>query len=87
MYEQLFIGNLDSNVVLQIIDSKGNIKTNVKAADITIYGAATINKKALSRGALVLTAEPGSTYTIKYNGKYYRISQPACRRVYPLKLK
>ena len=76
-----------NSTYIMLLDSKGNIKTNVKAADITIYGAATINKKALSRGALVLTAEPGSTYTIKYNGKYYRISQPACRRVYPLKFK
>lgn len=76
-----------NSTYIMLLDSKGNIKTNVKAKDITIYGAATINKSALSRGALVLTAEPGATYTIKYNGKYYRISQPMCRRVYPLKLK
>ena len=88
-YQTYVNGNSDNDrnsTYIVLLDKNGNILTNVKASDIKISGAKAVTKSALKRGCLVLKSEPGDTYTIKYKGKTYKISQPECRRVYPLKL-
>lgn len=89
-YQMYVKGSSDSDyntTYVMLLNSNGTIKTNLKASDFTVTGATAVYKKGLARGALVLKGNPGTTYTIKYNGNTYRISQPACRRTYPLMLK
>ena len=75
-----------NSTYIMLLDKDGNIRTDIKASDIKISGALTKDTKSMDKGTIVLLGEIGTTYTIKYNGKTYKISQPECRRVYPLVL-
>ncbi len=79
--------NDTNSTYIMLLNEDGDIVTDVKAADIKISGALSKDTKSLGLGTLILKGEIGTTYTIKYNGKTYKISQPECRRVYPLVLK
>ncbi len=78
--------NEGDTTVLILLDKNGNIVTNAKAADFKISGASSVNKDTMSLGTVVIKGEPGTTYTIEYNNKTYKISQPECRRIYPITL-
>ena len=55
----------------------------IKAKDFKVSGAQKTITTGISRGTVVVKGNPGKTYTIKYGGKTYKISQPRGRRVYP----
>ena len=78
--------NEGDTTVLILLDKNGNIVTNAKAADFKVSGASSVNKDTMSLGTVVIKGEPGTTYTIEYNNKTYKISQPECRRIYPITL-
>ena len=78
--------NEGDTTVLILLDKNGNIVTNAKAADFKVSGASSVNKDPMSLGTVVIKGEPGTTYTIEYNNKTYKISQPECRRIYPITL-
>ena len=72
----------DSSVAT--VNEKGVVKA--KATDFKVSGASSVNKDTMSMGTVVIKGEPGTTYTIEYNNKTYKISQPECRRIYPITL-
>ena len=78
--------NERDTTVLILLDKNGNIVTNAKAADFKVSGASSVNKDTMSLGTVVIKGDPGTTYTIEYNNKTYTLSQPECRRIYPLTL-
>ena len=78
--------NEGDTTVLILLDKNGNIVTNAKAADFKVSGASSVNKDTMSLGTVVIKGKPGTTYTIEYNNKTYKISQPECRRIYPITL-
>ena len=78
--------NEGNTTILILLDKNGDIETKAKAADLKISGASSVNKDTMSLGTVVIKGDPGTTYTIEYNNKTYTLSQPECRRVYPLTL-
>nr|MCR5649824.1 hypothetical protein [Lachnospiraceae bacterium] len=75
-----------STTVLILLDENGNIETKAKTDDFKVSGASSVNRDTMSLGTVFLKGAPGTTYTIEYNNKTYTISQPQCRRVYPITL-
>lgn len=70
-----------------LLDSNGNIVTDLKAADMKVSGAKSIDTSALSHGLLILSAGVGDSVEITAGGQTFIRSQPIGVRVLPLKVK
>lgn len=72
---------------LILLDSDGDIVTNIKKADVKVTGARSVDTSALSGGVLVLNVATSGTANINIGGKTLKFSQPIGVRVIPIIVK
>ncbi len=83
---QRLVNDCNNRTYLILTDKKGNILTNVKASELKITGAGSVDTTNIKRGVVIITGKIGSSYKITCNGKTYTYSQPECIRVIPVEL-
>lgn len=85
VFSESGIGSTEGNqMYLILLDAKGNIVTDVKAADVKVTGAKAVDTSSLSGGVLLLTVAAGGTAKISVCGSAFTLSQPLGVRVVPV---
>lgn len=88
VFSERGIGRTEGNqMYLILLDGDGNIVTDIKAADVKVTGAKSVDTSSLSGGVLVLTVATGGTANISIGGSTFTLSQPIGVRVVPVILK
>ncbi len=70
-----------------LTDENENIVTDLKASDIKISGAISVDKSHINVGTLIVTVEQGETITVKTPAKTYKFTKPVFPRVIPILVK
>lgn len=74
----------DDRMFFILTDEKENIVTDLKASDIKVSGATSVDKNHINVGTLIVTVKQGETVTVKTPAKTYKFTKPVFPRVIPI---
>jgi hypothetical protein len=73
-------------IAIIVLESDGTICTRA-GSNLTITGANTVDRSAVSKGLIVLTADEGAKISLSYGNSNWTISKPYGSRIVPIKIK
>ncbi len=85
IYDQFWVKpDVKERMYLVLLDANSDIVTDIKASDVKVTGAKSVDTSALSGGVLVLDVATGGTANINIGGSTFTLSQLIGVRVVPV---